>query len=228
MDLFSTQFSPAQFFLSLFSIVIIDLVLAGDNAIVIGMVARTVPKTIQNRVILFGTVGAIIVRTLLILFVSWFFRIPYLLAMGGILLIWIAYNLMMDNKNEPSIQTGTGTFAAIRTIIIADVVMSLDNVLAIAGASQGSIWLVMLGLMISIPVIVWGSTIILHMIERHPLIMYIGSAVLAFTAARMITDEPRLAPYFTSPLVYWGFVGLVVIGVLLMGLIRNTRGTSST
>lgn len=228
MELYSTTIFTTEFFLALLSIVIIDLVLAGDNAIVIGMAARSVPAEIQKRVILIGTVAAIVIRTVLIVFVSWLLQIPFLLAMGGILLIWIAYNLMVEEKKEHNVKNGTGTLAAIRTILIADVVMSLDNVLAIAGASHGSFLLVVIGLLISIPIMIWGSSVILQLIERYPFIVYIGAAVLAFTAARMIVDEPRLAAYFDSPIIHWGFIGAVVAGVLLLGRARKAKVTSGS
>lgn len=217
-----------QYLFSLLSIIVIDLVLAGDNAILIGMVARSVPKQIQRKVILFGTIGAILVRSLLIFFVTWLLQIPFLLGMGGVLLIWIAYGLLLDDKKEHTVSSGEGMFAAIKTIVIADIVMSLDNVLAIAGASNGSFWLVLAGLLISVPVMVWGSTIILTFIERFPAIVYIGSAILAFTAAHMIMEEPHLAYLFDSPFIRFCFIGAVILLVLGFGHYRNWRATANS
>lgn len=220
------EFLSTQFIFALLSIIVIDLVLAGDNAIVIGMAARTLPKEIQTKAIVYGTMAAVVIRVALTLAVSWLLQIPFLLAMGGLVLIWISYGLLVDQSQAHAVKTGENMFEAIRTIIIADVVMSLDNVLAIAGASHGSFLLVVLGLLISIPIMVWGSTIILGIMERFPFIIYIGAAVLAWTAARMITEEPLFARAFQSPTVHYGFIIAVVLGVLALGYFRNKALTS--
>jgi YjbE family integral membrane protein len=210
-----------EFFVSLFSIIIIDLFLAGDNAIVIGMAARNLPERLQKRVIRWGTLAAILLRTLATLIVVWLLRIPFLLAMGGAILIWIAYNLLIEQKTSKEVHSAAGLWGAIRTIVVADLVMGLDNVLAVAGASHGSFLLVVLGLMISVPIMVWGSTVILRFIERFPWLIYVGSGILAFTAARMIAEEPLLSRFFADPFIHWGFILLVVAGVIAVGRWRN-------
>ncbi|WP_134702392.1 TerC family protein [Ammoniphilus sp. YIM 78166] len=211
MDFFSTQFLSA-----LVAIIIIDLVLAGDNAIVIGMAARNLPKENQRKVIIWGTAGAIVIRALATLAVVWLLRIPGLLFAGGLLLIWIAYKLLTEEKDHGEVKATASIGAAIRTIIIADTVMGLDNVLAVAGAAHGSFLLVVLGLIISVPIMVWGSTMILKLIDRYPAIIYIGAGVLALTAAKMIVKEPFVAETFlgTNPFFKWGFTLLVILGVL--------------
>ncbi|RXT09111.1 TerC family protein [Ammoniphilus sp. CFH 90114] len=217
MDFFS-----AQFFSALLAIIVIDLVLAGDNAIVIGMAARNLPKEHQRKVIFWGTAGAIVVRALATLAVVWLLRIPGLLLAGGLLLIWIAYKLLTDEKDHENVSAGDNIAAAIRTIIIADTVMGLDNVLAVAGAAHGSFLLVVLGLIISVPIMVWGSTMIVKLIERYPVIIYIGSGVLALTAAKMIVKEPFIANYIgDNALIRWGFAVLVIIGVLALGRMKK-------
>jgi YjbE family integral membrane protein len=138
-------FSPA-FWSALMSIIIIDLVLAGDNAIVIGMAARNLPKHFQMRAILWGTAGAIGVRILATVIVVWLLKIPGLLFIGGLLLIWIAYKLLVQKKDHVHVEAGGNIWGAIRTIVVADAVMGLDNVLAIAGAAHGSVVLVNFGL----------------------------------------------------------------------------------
>lgn len=222
MDFFSTQFLSA-----LLAIIVIDLVLAGDNAIVIGMAARNLPKEHQRKVIFWGTAGAIVIRALATLAVVWLLRIPGLLLAGGLLLIWIAYKLLTEEKDHEEVKAASSVAAAIRTIIIADTVMGLDNVLAVAGASHGSFLLVVLGLIISVPIMVWGSTMILKLIDRYPAIIYIGSAVLALTAAKMIVKEPFVAETFlaTNPFIKWGFTGLVILGVLLAGKLKKRPDT---
>lgn len=209
---------------ALLSIVLIDLVLAGDNAIVIGMASRKLAKDQQKKAILWGTFGAVAVRILATLLVVYLLQVPGLLLAGGLLLIWIAYKLMVEDKDQESIEAAPSLGAAVRTIVVADTVMGLDNVLAIAGASHGSPWLVAAGLLISVPIVVWGSTLILRLIEKFPWIIYVGSAVLAYTAGGMLTEEPLVAAFFTAyPLVKWSLIFAVIIGVLLVGRMRNLR-----
>ncbi|MFC0270990.1 TerC family protein [Metabacillus herbersteinensis] len=205
-----------EFFSALLSIIIIDLVLAGDNAIVIGLAARNLPKENQKKVIIWGTVGAILIRAIATLLVVYLLEIPGLLLVGGIILIWIAFKLLTEEK-EHDVKAGGSTWAAVRTIIIADAVMGLDNVLAVAGAAHGSFLLVILGLLISIPIVVWGSTIILKFIERYPIIIVIGSAILAWTATKMIVKEPFMADFFAEDWIKYGFELAVVALVLYFG-----------
>jgi YjbE family integral membrane protein len=223
-------FSP-EFFSALFAIIVIDLVLAGDNAIVIALAARSLPKHLQRRAIVWGAVGAIVVRTLLTIVVVWLLRIPGLMFVGGALLIWIAYKLLLPEEagnGEGEIKAAKGFWGAIQTIVVADMVMGLDNVLAVAGAAHGSYLLVVLGLLISIPIVVWGSSLLLGFVERFPAIVYLGAGVLAWTAAKMITAEPHLADAFatyrfTVPLTF----AVIVFGVLWAGFTRNHRRLES-
>ena len=195
----------AEFWTALLSIIIIDLLLAGDNAIVIGLAARNLPKHQQKKAIIWGTAGAVVVRALATIFVVWLLKIPGLLLVGGLLLVWIAYKLLVEEKGHDDIEAGGSLWEAMRTIIIADALMGLDNVLAVAGAAHGNFLLVILGLLISVPIMVWGSTFILKWIERFPIIITIGAGVLAWTAAKMIVDEPFLKAYFANPAVKYGF-----------------------
>ncbi|MED0670433.1 TerC family protein [Aneurinibacillus aneurinilyticus] len=221
MELFS-----AEFFSALLAILVIDLVLAGDNAIVIGLAARRLPKEQQKKVIIWGTVGAIFIRILATLVVVWLLNIPGLLLLGGLLLIWIAYKLLVKEKNHDDIKAEKSLWNAVRTIIIADAAMGLDNVLAVAGAAHGSFLLVVLGLLISVPVVVWGSTLIISWIERFPSLIYIGAGVLVWTAAKMIVDEPFIAGYFdVNPVLKWSFTIVLIAGVLLAGRQKKQRKT---
>jgi YjbE family integral membrane protein len=213
-------FSP-EFWSALLSIIVIDLVLAGDNAIVIGLAARTLPKDQQKKVILWGTFGAIIIRILATLAVVWLLKIPGLLLIGGVLLIWIAYKLLAEEKGH-DVKPSENFWAAIKTIIIADALMGLDNVLAIAGASHGNFSLVVIGLLVSVPIVVWGSTLILKWVDRFPIIITIGAGVLAYTATKMITEEKFLKGFFEdNPLLKWGLTIIVVAGVILLGRMKN-------
>jgi YjbE family integral membrane protein len=218
MDFFS-----ADYFSALLSIIVIDLVLAGDNAIVIGLAARTLPKDQQKKVILWVTVGAIVIRILATLAVVWLLKIPGLLLLGGILLIWIAYKLLVDERNH-DVKPSDNFWTAIKTIIIADALMGLDNVLAIAGASHGDFSLVVIGLLVSVPIVVWGSTLILKWVDRFPIIITIGAGVLAYTAAKMITDEKFLKGFFEDiPLLKWGLIAIIVLGVILFGRMKKRQ-----
>ncbi|BDW12045.1 hypothetical protein PSHI8_21290 [Polynucleobacter sp. SHI8] len=217
-------FTP-EFFSALLAIIVIDLVLAGDNAIVIAMTARKLPLNLQKRAIIWGAVGAIAVRSAMTLMVVYLLKIPGLMLIGGLLLVWIAYKLLNQAKDDDGEHghASTSFWGAMKTIVIADAVMGLDNVLAVAGASHGSYILVVLGLLISIPIVVWGSTQILKLLERYPSIIYIGAGVLAWTAAKMITSEPMVKELelFQNPLIEYALQALVILGVLLVGFIKN-------
>ncbi|MFG0213218.1 TerC family protein [Brevibacillus porteri] len=213
-----------EFWTALLSIVIIDLVLAGDNALVIGMAARNLPAHQQKQAIIWGTVGAIVIRALATLAVVWLLKIPGLLLVGGLILIWIALKLLVQDNGHENMKASGTLGAAIWTIIVADTVMGLDNVIAVAGAAHGDFLLVVIGLIISVPIMVWGSTLILKLIEKYPIVIYIGSAVLAYTAANMVTSEKFLTPFFAAyPWVKWLFIVAVVVGVMLIGRMKSQQ-----
>ncbi len=213
MEILSTEFLSA-----LLAIVVIDLVLAGDNAIVIALAARNLPQNLRKKAIIWGTFGAIAVRTAMTLVVVWLLKIPGLLLAGGALLVWIAYKLLADSdNNEHNVSPASNFWDAMKTIVVADAVMGLDNVLAVAGAAHGSFLLVVLGLLISIPIVIWGSQIILKYVERFPSIVYIGGAVLAWTAAKMMISEPLVKDYFVQNQALTVLAYVVVIGGILGG-----------
>jgi YjbE family integral membrane protein len=215
------EFLSPEFWSALLAIIVIDLVLAGDNAIVIGLAARRLPKAQQKKAIIWGTVGAIAIRVVATLTVVWLLKIPGLMLIGGVLLVWIAYKLLMDEK-EHEIKAGDNFWAAIKTIVIADALMGLDNVIGVAGAAQGHFNLVVIGLIISVPIMVWGSTIILKLVERYPVIITFGSAILAFTASKMIMDEQMWSSFFEhNSILKWGFSLIVVCGVLLIARLKK-------
>ncbi|MBL8532622.1 MAG: TerC family protein [Betaproteobacteria bacterium] len=219
-----------NFLYALGAIVIIDLVLAGDNAIVIALAARTLPKDLQKKAIVWGTLGAIVVRILMTVIVVWLLQLPFLRLVGGALLIWIAYKLLAaesdDGGHEVHGSRGKpATFwDALRTIVIADAVMGLDNVLGVAGAAKGSYLLVILGLGISIPIMIWGSTLILKWVERFPVIIYVGAGVLAWTAASMICHEPAVERFLgEQPWMRYAIYVVILGGVLGGGYWMKTR-----
>lgn len=210
--------TPA-WFSALLAIILIDLVLAGDNAIVIALAARNLPSHLQRRAIIWGTVGAVVVRSLMTIGVVWLLKIPGLMLVGGLGLIWIAYKLLVpEDSGDEHQPTATTFWGAMRTIVIADALMGVDNVLGVAGAAHGDFGLVVIGLLISIPIVVWGSTLVLKLVERFPAITYIGAGVLAYTAAHMVVSEQWLDPYFDHSFVNRLVVYVIaVVGVLLAG-----------
>ena len=220
-----------EFLSALAAIVVIDLVLAGDNAIVIALASRNVPRHRQRQAILWGTAGAIVTRSLLTLLVVYLLKIPGLMLLGGAMLVLIAYKLLLPENgdgNEAKVTAASSFWGAIRTIVVADVVMGLDNVLAVAGAAQGSFLLVILGLLVSIPIVVWGSTMLLRFVERFPAFVYLGAGVLAVTAAKMITAEPVLKGIVgTYPLLTRALYVVILSGVLWAGFVQNHRRLES-
>ncbi|MBU9713275.1 TerC family protein [Evansella tamaricis] len=182
----------SEFVLSLLTIIGIDIILGGDNAIVVALACRKLPPHLRNKAIVAGILLAIIARALLTIVAVKLLAIPYLMTIGGILLLWIAFRLLTNSEEEHSISSEAKVSDAIKTIVVADVVMGFDNVLAVAGASQGNIVLVFLGLLISIPIIIWGSKIILYLMNKFSFIIYIGSGILVYTSGRMILHEPKV------------------------------------
>ena len=217
------EFLSAPWWSALLAIILIDLVLAGDNAIVIALAARSLPAHLQKKAILWGTAGAIAVRSVMTIGVVWLLKIPGLMLLGGLGLVWIAYKLLADQEGEAHDGPAVSTFwGAMKTIVVADALMGVDNVLGVAGAAHGAFDLVIIGLLISVPIVVFGSTMVLKLVQRYPIIIQLGAAVLAFTAARMIVNEPLLDAVFDSPeplniAARWATYALAVVGVLAAG-----------
>ncbi len=194
------DFLSAGFLSALFAIVLIDLVLAGDNALIIGLVARNLPRNTQRKVIFWGTFGAIAVRAVMATLVVYILDLPGFMLAGGLALVWIARKLLTPEEDAAAnhaIKAPATSFAgALRTIVVADAVMGVDNVLAIGGAATGSILLIVLGLAISVPIIVWGSQLVIRLVDRFPSVVLLGGAVLAWTGYSMVVREPLLASWF--------------------------------
>lgn len=217
------EFLSASWWSALLAIVLIDLVLAGDNAIVIALAARKLPPRLRRKAVVWGTVGAIAVRSLMTLGVVWLLKIPGLMLVGGLGLVWIAYRLLADQGGDTHDNPAANTFwGAMKTIIVADALMGIDNVLGIAGAAHGSFDLVLIGLLVSVPIVVFGSSVVLQLVERFPVIIQLGAGVLAFTAAKMIVNEPLLDAVFDPPglphtAARWATYLAAVAGVLAAG-----------
>jgi YjbE family integral membrane protein len=226
---FRMEFLTPAWWSALLAIVLIDLVLAGDNAIVIALAARNLPPGLQKKAIVWGTVGAIVVRSLMTLAVVWLLKIPGLMLAGGLGLLWIAYRLIADDGGDEKHGPVASTFwGAMRTIVVADALMGIDNVLGVAGAAHGEFDLVVIGLLVSVPIVVFGSSMVLLLVERFPVIIQLGAAVLAFTAARMIVGESLLDPVFDPAgtlhaFARWSTYAVCIAGVLGAGWLA-TRG----
>jgi YjbE family integral membrane protein len=229
MELFS-----APWWSALLAIILIDLVLAGDNAIVIALAARNLPPEHQNKAIMWGTVGAIVVRSAMTVGVVWLLKIPGLMLVGGLGLLWIAYKLIADTSDgEHEGPSATTFWGAMKTIIVADALMGVDNVLGVAGAANGDFTLVVLGLLISIPIVVFGSKLVLRLVERFPVIIQLGSAVLAFTAAQMVINEKLLDPVFDGGetinlIARIATYSVAIVGVLGLGWWTSKRQEKET
>jgi YjbE family integral membrane protein len=207
------EFLSAPWWSALLAIVLIDLVLAGDNAIVIALAARSLPPALQKKAILWGTVGAIVVRSVMTVGVVWLLQIPGLMLVGGLGLLWIAFKLLVDSDSgEHDGPVATTFMGAMKTIVVADALMGVDNVLGVAGAAHGAMDLVIIGLLISVPIVVFGSSVVLKLVERFPIIIQLGAAVLAFTAAKMILGEPLLSAFFEANASLSWLVTVLAVG----------------
>ena len=213
--------------ISILQIIAIDLVLGGDNAIVIALACKNLPEKQRKLGIFYGALGAIVLRVIMVFFASALLLISGLKIIGGILLFWIGIKLILDSKKENAlnINQGNNLFEAIKTIIIADFVMSLDNSVAIAGAADGNIYLVIFGLLLSVPIIIWGSNIILKLIDKYPIIIYLGSGLLGWIAGDMIQTDIFTTTYFEAHeiLKYFPFIGslFVILYSLMFKLLRK-------
>ena len=215
MEILSTQF-----LLALGSIILLDLVLAGDNAVVIAMASRKLPENMRKRAIYIGTAGAVVIRAIMTLIATYLLTIPFLQAIGGLILLPIAFKLLKTRKNTIlKMQILLVLLLVLpllsKTIIIADAAMGIDNVLAIAGVAHGDMMLVLLGLAISIPIVVWGSQIISNLMDRLPILITLGSAILAYTSASMILHDKIIGNFLLSLTEYMNYI----LPVLFIGAI---------
>jgi YjbE family integral membrane protein len=209
------------------SIVIIDVVLSGDNAVVIAMATRLLAPAERRRAILLGAGGAIALRVLCTALVAVLLNIPLLQAAGGLLLCWIAYKLLRQRKQTHAIGEGASLGAAVRTIVLADAVMSLDNMLAVGGTAHGNIALLLFGLALSMPIIIFASALIAAVLDRLPWLLYVGAAILTYTAARMLLEDPLVRPLYPyTPVLTWASILLAFTVVLSLARWRNRRDTA--
>lgn len=190
---------------AVFQIILIDILLGGDNAVVIALACRNLPADKRMKGILWGTAGAILLRVALIAFALTLLEVPFLKVVGAVLLVWIGIKLLIpDHDAHGKIEGGASVLSAVKTIIIADLVMSLDNVIAIAGAAQGAhadhqLGLVIFGLLVSVPIIIWGSTLVLKLIDRFPLVIVFGAGLLGWLAGGMLLTDAVFKEHIGEP-----------------------------
>ena len=188
-------FTTAEFGLALAQIIMINIVLSGDNAVVIALASRSLPPAQQKKAILFGSVGAIVLRVVLTFFAVYLLSLPYLKLLGAALLLWIGIDLLKGEDDETELEGHSHLSGAIKTIIVADLVMSLDNVIGVAAAAKGNVLLLVIGLGVSIPLIIYGSTLILKLMTRFPVIITIGAGLLGWVAGEMAMGDPAISDW---------------------------------
>ena len=211
MDTIFTSF----FWVTLAQIIMINIVLSGDNAVVIALASRSLPPAQQKKAIFFGSFGAIVLRVILTFFAVLLLGLPYLKIVGAALLGWIGVKMLLPEDGEEEINASTQLWAAVKTIIVADFIMSLDNVLGVAAAAKGSLLLLVIGLGISIPIIVYGSTLVLKMMTRWPIIVTAGGGVLGWVAGEMAVTDPVVEPWLQGH-AYWLHEFAPMIGAALV------------
>ncbi|AKJ69034.1 membrane protein [Pandoraea thiooxydans] len=212
-------------------IIVIDILLGGDNAVVIALACRNLPSSQRLQGVLWGTAGAILLRVILIVFAVALLNIPFLKMAGGLLLLWIGVKLLLpEHDAHGKIEPADRLVAAIKTIIVADLVMSLDNVIAIAGAAEGAaeehrVFLIVFGLVVSIPLIVWGSQLVLKLLDKFPIIITLGAALLGWIAGGLIVTDPGVKhwPVLAGENVHYIGSVLGAVGVVLVGLVMKSR-----
>jgi len=186
----------AHFWMGLLTIIWVNIILSGDNAVVIALAARSLPANQQKQAIFWGAGAAVILRIILTIVAVELLKLAYLKLIGGALLVWIAVKLLVpEDDDDDGIQSSSNLLGAIKTILIADLVMSLDNVIAVAAAAKGSITLLVLGLLISIPLVIFGATMLMKLMERYPIIITLGAAILGWTAGEMAVTDPVVAQW---------------------------------
>jgi YjbE family integral membrane protein len=229
------EFMTTAFWLAVGQIILIDILLGGDNAVVIALACRNLPDKQRKQGIIYGTIGAIVLRVILIAFALALLSIPYLKIVGAALLIWIGVQLMMpEGDDDHNITPSDKLWSAVKTVIMADLVMSVDNVIAIAGAAQGAgqqhqLPLVIFGLLVSIPIIVWGSQIVMKLMERFPVIITLGAMLLGWIAGQMVYTDPAMASIRPAGKVWeYTFAAVGAVVVFLIGQVLQKRAAKSS
>lgn len=211
MDLLATLHTPA-FWTGLLTIIWVNVILSGDNAVVIALAARSLPHDQQKKAVALGAGAAVVLRIILTLFAATLLQLPYLKVLGGLLLFWIAVQLLVPEEGDNEIAGHSNLFHAIRTILFADLVMSVDNVLAVAATAQGNTTLLVLGLLISIPLVIGGATLLMGLMERFPIIILAGAAMIGWVAGEMISTDPVFGAWLSENVPWLYHIHALPIG----------------
>jgi YjbE family integral membrane protein len=212
------------FWTALLKIIGVNIVLSGDNAVVIALAARSLPPKQQKTAIIWGSAAAIILRVILTLFAVKLLELEWLKLIGSVLLLWIGVKLLLPEDGDPNITASDNMWAAIKTILIADLVMSLDNVIAVAAAAGGHWGLLIIGLAISIPLVIFGATLLLKLMERWPIIITVGAGLLGFVAGEMAWEDGAVAGFTHGYPGYAKYVVAVAGAIFVVGLGRILAG----
>jgi YjbE family integral membrane protein len=219
-----------DFWIGLIKIVWINIILSGDNAVVIALAARSLPAEQQSKAVMFGSGAAVVLRILLTVVAAKLLEMSFLQIMGGLLLFWIGIQLLSDDDGEEGHSKSTGNLmAAVRTILIADLVMSLDNVIAVAAAAKGSMLLLILGLAISIPLVIFGSTLMIRLMERFPVIVVLGAALIGWVGGETVVGDTTLKEFMAANAwMHYAAPPLGAALVVAFGKWMQKRATSLT
>jgi YjbE family integral membrane protein len=208
---FIAEIQTAHFWAGLMVIIWVNIILSGDNAVVIALAALSLPKHQQGKAIFWGAGAAVVLRIILTIVAVEMLKLSYLKIIGGLLLFWIAVKLLMPEDGDSEVESSDNLFQAIKIILIADLVMSLDNVVAVAAAAKGSILLLVLGLAISIPLVVFGATVLMKLMERYPIIVVIGAALIGAVAGELLVTDPVVVDWFSANMP-WMEIHVPLIG----------------
>jgi YjbE family integral membrane protein len=215
------EFGTPQFWVAALEIVVINILLSGDNAVVIALACRNLPRRQRRWGIVWGAFGAVVLRIVLTFFAVTLLRLPYLNIVGGVLLLWIGVKLIADDDGDGrEVKPADRLMVAVRTIIVADLVMSLDNVIGVAGAAKGSTLLIVFGLIVSIPLVVVGAQVIMKLIERFPFLVVGGGGLLGYVAGEMMVEDTAVAPWINAH-AHWMHWVVPVAGIaIVVGIAR--------
>jgi YjbE family integral membrane protein len=226
------EFATPQFWVAALEIIVINILLSGDNAVVIALACRNLPKKQRRLGIFWGVIGAVVLRIILTFFAVQLLLLPYLQLVGGALLIWIGIKLVAEDEGDgPEVAASDRLLSAVKTVIVADLVMSIDNVIGVAGAAKGSLLLLVFGLVVSIPLVVVGAQFIMKLIERFPWLVLAGGGLLGYIAGEIATTDTAVAPWIEAnapTLHYWGpALGIIIVVAAGIWLTRRNRSAAT-
>jgi len=226
------EFASPQFWVAALEIIVINILLSGDNAVVIALACRNLPKKQRRLGIFWGVIGAVVLRIILTFFAVQLLLLPYLQLVGGALLIWIGIKLVAEDEGDgPEVAASDRLLSAVKTVIVADLVMSIDNVIGVAGAAKGSLLLLVFGLVVSIPLVVVGAQLIMKVIERFPWLVIAGGGLLGYIAGEIATTDTAVKPWIDAnapTLHYWGpALGIIIVVAAGIWLMRRNRSAAT-